>query len=120
MDTATREAIIVAAVVLAISELARSNEAHGLTLDGDTLRVSSIDKALPFLRGAIKEAVHHGAHNAEGLVVHVMRSAFPERAWPPVVDSPLRATFNRMVDSIRPMVTEPAQAPGRVGLHVVE
>jgi hypothetical protein len=94
-----------------------ASRSHGLELRGDDLRVVSLDAALPFLAHATADAVQKGAVNAEQVVSHALRQVFPQRAWPPLVESPLRQTFERMVDAIRPMVREPSRTG--VGLHIV-
>jgi hypothetical protein len=95
---------------------------HGIEIQPTRLEVVDLNAFRNFAANAIERAVQNGARGASGVLVEMMRQAFPRYPWPPKADSVLWPQWCAMVkDVAEALHMEPEPEPiGRPKLRVVE
>ena len=73
---------------------------HGVTITEEEIFLTDWTDWMNWGPRAVADAHHDGAENADQILAHVMRRAFPDRKWPPGVDDPIVESWRKMVHGL--------------------
>jgi hypothetical protein len=66
-------------------------------MDEKGLYISSYENFFKYMPNAIEDAISDGAGGAQGILIHIMRRAFPRVEWPPNEESPVYPQWRSMI-----------------------